>query len=91
VDEKSVNKKVQREILFLMGLVFIVVIILALIIAYWELTYGRNPQVYFLIIFPPVFLLAIFSAFYLWKKGLMNPNSQAKKGFDILFDRKRYF
>ena len=84
---KNVDKKLQREALFLVAIVLIVCLPLAVIIAFLKLKYNLENEYQVLITFPIVVILGIFSLMHMYKKDVLHP--ELKKLLKPVLERKK--
>jgi len=84
---KTIDKKLQKEIKFLMAIIIIFCLILSFIIAYLELNYKISIIYEILIIVPIATILGIFCLYHMYKKDVLNP--KLKKDLKKLFGRNK--
>ena len=72
MDKKPVDKKLQSEVWFLMGIILIACIALGVIIAFLKLNYNLSVEYQVLIVLPIAVLIGIFCLYYMDSVNLTN-------------------
>ena len=80
-EKKSIDKKLQREMRFLIGVTLIVSLCAAFLLVFLELNYNLPFKYQFLIVLPISVLLALFVSYHMYKKDLMQPKLKEGRNY----------